>query len=115
MADAYQARFEKRIRRINKRHRKLARGYVAEVNGDGLIVVRPQRRTARFPWKGVALMFVALFAFKGILHAQLGAATFDERVGKLGNGTVVEKAGAWVMQADPVTLWVSSQVTPLVK
>lgn len=114
MGDAYQAQFEKRLRRINKRHRKLARGYVTSVNHDGLIIAKPQRH-ARFPWKGVALIFVALFVFKGFLHAQLGAATFDDRVGKLANGTTVEKAGAWVMQADPVTLWVSGQVTAFFK
>ncbi len=102
--------FGKRLRRIRKRHRKLAQGYVQTINHDGLIIAKPRRRRSVFPWKGIALMLVALFAFKGVLHAQLGATTYDRRVATLQNGTIVEKAGAWAMQADPLTLWISAQV-----
>jgi len=115
MADANLQRFDKRLRRINKRHRKLPRGYIPVVNENGLIVARPtvRRSGSRFPWKGVALTLIALFAFKGFLYAQLGAITYDERVAKLASGTAIEQAGAWGMQADPVTLWVASQIAPI--
>ncbi len=106
--------FDRRVRKIQKRHRKLAHGYVQSVGHDGLIVVRPRRRI-RFPWKGIAMVLLALFAFKGFLHAQLGDGIYDQRVAKLQNGTVIEKVGGWAMQADPLTQWISAQVRPYLR
>ncbi|MCK4712908.1 MAG: hypothetical protein KAT26_08520 [Marinosulfonomonas sp.] len=111
MSDSNMKNFSKRVGRIDKRHDQLAGGYVASVNHDGLIVARVRRRSGpRFPWKGVALCFVAFFAFKAFLLVQLGEATFNERVGKLQEGTVVEKVGAYAMSADPLTSWIASQI-----
>lgn len=115
MADANMKDFGKRVRRINKRHRKLANGFVPSVNHDGLIVAKVRRSGPRFPWKGVALCFVAFFAFKGFLLVQLGETTFNERVQKLEAGTVVEQAGAYAMSADPVTKWIASQIQSVLR
>ena len=42
---AYQfEEFERRMRRINRRHTKLSHGYVTQVNDDGLVVAKPRRR-----------------------------------------------------------------------
>ena len=41
--------FERRMRRINRRHSKLSQGYVTAINSDGLVVAKPQRRAARGP------------------------------------------------------------------
>jgi len=110
MADPNMKEFSKRVRRINKHHSRLSQGYVASVNHDGLIVAKVRRRGPRFPWKGVALCFVAFFAFKGFLLVQLGESTFSDRVQKLENGTIVEQAGAYAMSADPLTKWIASQI-----
>lgn len=110
MADANLLDFEKRVGRLASKRGKIAQGYVTSVNHDGLVIARPRRSRARFPVKGLTLTFLALFAMKGFLHANLGASTYNERVGKLAAGTVVEKFGAYAMQADPVTVWVSDQM-----
>lgn len=102
--------FGKRVKRINKRNRKLANGYVSSVNHDGLIIAKVRRSGPRFPWKGIALCFVAFFAFKGFLLSQLGETTFNERISNLEAGTTIERAGAYAMSADPVTVWVASQI-----
>lgn len=115
MADVNMKEFGKRVQRINKRHRKLASGYVPSINHDGLIVARVRRSGPRFPWKGIALCFVAFFAFKGFLLVQLGQTTYAERVGKLETGTVVEQAGAYAMSADPVTRWVAAQIQSVLR
>lgn len=105
--------FDRRMRRISRRHTQLSRGYVTSVNGDGLVVARPRRRTRRGMLRGLVVIFAVMMAFKGVLHAQLGAAVYDDRVAALAEGTVVERAGAWVMTADPVTLWLSQQFAKL--
>jgi len=107
--------FGKRVKRINKHHRKLANGYITSVNHDGLIIAKVRRSGPRFPWKGVALCFAAFFIFKGFLLSQLGAVTYDARVSTLEQGTIVEKAGAYAMSADPVTVMISDQIRSVLR
>lgn len=107
--------FERRMRRISRRHSKLSHGYVTAVNSDGLVVAKPQRRSRRGALRGVIVILAVTMLFKGVLHAQLGAAAYQERVDLLSAGSAVENVGAWIMTADPVTLWLSGQVSSLVR
>lgn len=86
---------------------------MAAVGHDGLIVAKPRRRRLRVPLAGIALVAIGVIAFKGIVHSQLGPATYDARIAALAEGGQVERVGAWVMQADPLTLWVSAQARTL--
>lgn len=114
MSDQYRE-FDSRLKRIDRRHRKMAQGYVASMNRDGLLVAVPRRRRMRVPFAGLALVAVGIIAFKGFMHAQLGDTAYEARVAGLAAGSAVEKAAGWVMQADPVTLWVSEKVATLLK
>jgi len=58
----------------------------------------------RFPLKGLLAVLFLGFLFKGFLFAYLGEAAYGERVATLQDGTVLEQAGAWVMQPDPITV-----------
>jgi len=110
--------FDKRARKIVKGHnRRAANGAVLRMNSDGLIEARPRRRGPRFPLKGLVLLVGAGMLFKGFLLAYLGGIAYSERVGLLAEGTIVEQAGAWIMQPDPVTVqladWMSAVLPPL--
>ena len=109
MADAHLQRFGKRLKGIEKRREKLAQGYVAVVNSDGLLVAHPRRTSLRFPWRAVAIVAVLFFRFKGFLMASLGKVEFADRAVSLQAGTPVEQVGGWVMQPDPVTIWIAEQ------
>ena len=50
------------------------------------------------------MILVAMLAFKGLLHAQIGAETYADRVTALSNGTIIEQAGAWFM-----ALWATGE------
>lgn len=115
MADAQSQIFDKRLRRITRRHRRLSHGYVTSVNHDGLIIARPRRYGPRFPWKGLMVTVALFLLFKGFLYANLGEATYNERVAKLHEGTIAEKVGAYAMQADPATLFIGQQLAPLLR
>jgi hypothetical protein len=106
--------FEQRLRKLDRKHAALARGFVAQVRPDGLVVIRPKRMRASFPLRPVLLFIAAFFLFKGLLLAQLGAITYDERVAKLRNGTVVEQAGALLMQKDPATEFAASYLVKVI-
>lgn len=107
--------FERRMRRINRRHAKLSRGFVTTMNADGLVVARPKQRVSALSPRGILLTLAVLLLFKGLLHFTLGPLSYNERVEKLSSGTVVEQVGAWVMTADPATVWISTQVSSLVR
>ena len=92
--------FERRMRRINRRHSKLSQGYVTAVTSDGL---------------GINAGLGGGMLFKGALHAQLGAQPYQDRIDALAAGNAMEQAGAYFMVADPITLWISKTVVSLVR
>ena len=102
MSDAF-FEFDNRIRRINRKRVNLAGGYVSVVGEDGLIVVKPRRKRARLPIKSFLFLAVGLLCFKALILASLGQPVYEDRLDKLRAGSTVERAGAWVMQMDPVS------------
>lgn len=95
--------FDKRLKKIVRRHDKMSNGVVRSVSSDGLIVAKPRLYRPRFPLKGLLAVLFLGFLFKGFLFAYLGETAYVERVATLQSGSALEQAGAWVMQADPVT------------
>ena len=110
MADAQLQKFGKRLDRINQRHERLAQGYVNVVSADGLVVAEPRRQQTQFPWRILAVLAVLFFVFKGLLLIGLGEEEYLARANSLQAGTPVEQVGGWVMQPDPLTLWVATLV-----
>ena len=111
MSDAQTQNFDDRLRRIDQQHRAMARGFVLSVNRDGLVVARPETRRARFPWRVTLFVLLAVMGFKVMLHAYMGDSAYDERVARLAGGTTAEQLGAYVLSADPITVWVSTLIT----
>lgn len=109
MSDAF-FEFDNRLRRINKSRVKLARGYVSVVGDDGLIVVKPKRRRASFHLRALAFVIVGFMGFKVLILAALGQPVYEDRVETLRQGSTVERAGAWVMQPDPVTVLLAQKI-----
>jgi len=105
--------FDKRLKRIVRRHDRMAKGVVKTVNADGLIVARPRIYTPRFPLKGLVVLIITGFLFKGFLYSYLGEAGYAERVASLNEGSVMEQAGGWVMQADPATVYIANAISSL--
>jgi hypothetical protein len=99
--------FEQRVRKLSRKHQRMSDGVVHRVGSDGLITAYPRRRTPRFPLRGLLILVAVAFLFKAFLLNALGAATYNDRLSELETGTVFEQAGAWVMQADPATIWLA--------
>ncbi|MFA3918626.1 hypothetical protein [Ruegeria hyattellae] len=107
--------FDRRVARLNKKHQAMARGYTARMRPDGLVVVKPRRMRFAISPRSLFLFIGAFFLFKGFILANLGATTYDDRLDRLRNGTAVEKAGAWVMQIDPLSQVISEQIGPVLR
>lgn len=107
--------FDKRLKRINRRHDRMANGVVNTVTADGLIVARPRTYKPRFPLKGLVALLVVGFLFKGFMFANLGAEAYAERAAALSEGSVMEQAGGWAMQADPITVFLGEKIAGFIQ
>ena len=110
-----QIHFEERLRLLSRKHRAMSHGYITRMQPDGLIVAQPRRRPIRIPARAIFMFVLAFIGFKAFLVANLGPLTYDERLSRLNEGTVVEQAGAFVMQADPLTNYVAQQIGPILR
>jgi len=110
-----QIQFDQRLQTLARKHQAMSRGYVTRVQPDGLIVARPKRQQRRISGRAVFLFLAAFIGFKAFLVANLGPQTYDDRLARLQAGTMVEKSGAFVMQADPLTMYVSNVIGPILR
>ncbi len=100
--------FYNRVSRIEKSH---AKGYGFEAAGT------VGRRSSSLG-RGLGLKFVKPLVIamvlgaglKGMIHYYIGAQTYESRVSALAAGIGFDPVGAWLMHADPVTLWISGQL-----
>ncbi|MEX0285025.1 MAG: hypothetical protein AB3N23_10475 [Paracoccaceae bacterium] len=104
--------FDRRVRKLNRKHDAIARGYTTKIRKDGLIVVKPQRARIKLPMNLILGLVAGLVLFKAVLMGSMGAASYDARVAKLSGGTPVEQAGAFVMQADPLSGALANWMAP---
>lgn len=114
MAQNY-AQFDKRLTNIGRKHRAMSRGYTTRMRSDGLLVARASRPTHRISMTSVLLFVVGLFVFKAFLIASLSPESYEVRVNRLAEGTIVEAAGAWVMQIDPISGMIANQIGPILR
>lgn len=102
-------------------HRRVERLEAARPSGLRRAVSKSaMRRASRGLWQRVVtilrpaliacLVFVAL---KGGIHHAVGAATYDQRLAELAQGEGPDRLGAWLMEPDPVSSWVSGQLAVL--
>ena len=113
MGNPYQT-FDERLKRIDRKRARLSNGYSAKVTSEGLIVFRPKRRRASFSVRGLLLLIIGFFLFKGMILAHLGGTVYDQRVESLKQGSVIEQAGAFIMAKDDVTVAVATAMRPFV-
>jgi len=107
--------FGKRLRQLDRSHRRASRGSKAVMRPDGLIVVQPRRFSLYVPVRSIFLLVIGFFVFKGLMLAHLGETRYSERVTLLSQGTIVEQGGAWAMKIDKPTYVIAKFLDPIVK
>ena len=109
MADPNLVDFYSRVARFEKAR---AAGYGFDATGTlgRSDFARPARkRRAVMPM--LALVLAAGFGLKAMIYHSVGAASYDDRVAALQAGEGFDRLGGWLMQADPVTRFVSDKIT----
>ncbi len=104
MADPNLKNFNGRLRRIDAIHRA-GGGFEASGTLGMSYYNNLRRRRSRGRWlASVVLLLVALVVIKAGVLASIGAASYDAHVETLRNGSTADRIGAYVLQADPLTL-----------
>lgn len=101
MADPQMKEFYGRVRRIERSHRRGLGFEAAGTLGRSTYRAPVQRRSIVRP---LLLLLAGGMLLKTVLFMQIGPIDYNDRVSKLATGTQVEQIGAWVMQADGVTI-----------
>ena len=114
MSDAFQG-FDSRLKAIGRKRTRLAQGYVSKVGKDGLIIFRPKRRKSGLPLRGLFYLALGFTFFQAVIIAHLGAPLYGDRLTQLAQGSIVEQAGAVVMQTDPVSELLSTYIRPILR
>lgn len=108
MADPNLSEFYDRVARIEKA-RALGYGFEAEGTlGRSYYHRRARRRRALLgPLLIVAACAIGL---KATIHYKVGAAAYEDRVARLMSGEGFERLGGQLMQADPLTEYLSERL-----
>ncbi len=106
MADANMADFYDRVRRFERMRSK---GYGFEADGTLGRSFYHRSPAKRRGWLLPTLMaLLVVFGLKAGLYQAVGADSYAQRVERLQAGEGFDPVGGWLMQADPVTLWMSN-------
>ena len=100
--------FYVRLGRIEKIRR--AGGGFEAAGTLGLSYSAPEERRSMPVFRPLLVVFLAIIAIKGVIHHEVGAQTYAARVEVLRVGTSIDQIGAFIMQADPITVFVSDQI-----
>lgn len=109
MTDPNMTDFYGRVARIQKAR---AKGYGFEAAGalgrSYFIQPKAKRRSIVGP---ILFLLICTFLLKGAIYHSVGGQSYNERVANLMAGDGIERAGGWLMQSEPVTVFVSDKIT----
>lgn len=108
MADPNLTDFYGRVARIE---RARAKGYGFEAPGTlgRSYYYRPAAKRASILWP-VLLLLLSAFVLKGAIYHEVGAESYNERVTALMAGEGIDRVGGWLMQVEPMTLYISDKI-----
>lgn len=109
MTDPNLTDFYGRVARIQKAR---AKGFGFEAPGtlgrSYYYHPKPLRRSVVGP---ILFLVLCTFLLKGAILQSVGADSYNQRVAGLMAGDGIEQAGGWLMQSEPVTVFVAEQIT----
>lgn len=112
MSDAM-TNFRKRENALRRKHMRMAQGFTTKMDRSGLIVQVPDNKLSGFGLRLIFRLVLFFMALKVLTLAWLGQEAYLDHLTTLSQGSAYEKAGAWIMQIDPVTGTLVDLISPL--
>ena len=115
MVDRNLEKFYSRVGRIEQIHQA---GGGFEADGTlGLSYYNSQKqpRRRRGVLGPVVLVMMTVVGIKAAVHTAIGTDMYEERIAALRAGPMVDQIGAYVLQADPLTVMLADQFRVIVK
>ncbi|MGI3170517.1 hypothetical protein ACRARG_15305 [Pseudooceanicola sp. C21-150M6] len=114
MTDGY-SEFDRRVRDLDRKKAALREGARAEIDESGLVELRPVphygRNISRFiPWKAALIIAAVGLGYKGFLMSRMGDAAYASRLEQFSGDGVMDRAGRFLMQTDPVSTFIADQI-----
>lgn len=103
-----------RIFNENIRSRRV-RPWPGNDTGDDVIVLTCERPSATITLPGVMVLVIAFLALKGAVIADIGLDLYGESLTRLEHGALPERAGAFFMRPDAVSLAVAEKLSPMLR
>jgi hypothetical protein len=114
MVDRNLENFYGRLGRIDRIHQ--AGGGFEAAGAIGMSHFRTKRRSRRLGLLApLVLIMMTVVVIKAGVHVSIGDELYQERIVALRNGDQAEKIGAYVLQADPLTLMLAEQFRKLTR
>jgi hypothetical protein len=114
MHDPNLRNFYNRVGRIENVHRR-GGGFEAE-GALGMADFRVEARPRRLGILGpAALVLGTVVLIKAAILVNIGDAAYAERVARLSSGTTADRVGAYVLQADPLTVYAAALIERLAR
>ncbi|MGP6087072.1 hypothetical protein [Antarctobacter jejuensis] len=111
MSDAM-TNFRKRESALRRKHMRMAQGFTTKMDHAGLIIQVPDNKAGSIGLRLAMKLVLVILAFKVLVLSWLGQEAYVATLNGLSVGTLYERAGAWIMQIDPVTKLLSDLVAP---
>ena len=73
---------------------------------------RPVKRN-RSLLRPLVFVLAAVFLLKGMFLHVVGPQTYADRIARMETGQDFDRLGAWLMQADPITIGIAAQISRL--
>jgi hypothetical protein len=113
MADPNMRNFYRRVGRIERMHEQGA-GFEAAGTLGMSYYNSLKRSRRRMTWlMPVALVLATIVVMKATILVNIGPEAYAERVAGLEAGTLADRMGAYVLQADPITQWLATALDRL--
>ena len=107
--------FEDRVELLQRARRKVPRGHVQVAGPDGLVFAKKRRNTPAVSLRGLLYLVFGLILFKAIAIAQFGPSGYVQRLDGLKDGTLIEQAGAVLMQPDRMSVALAMHIGPFLR
>lgn len=95
--------FENRQKAVRRKHTRMAKGYVTKLNKHGVFVHEPDHKASGYVMRKLLIVLMGLLTFKSFVLFWLGSEIYQGKVDALSAGTAVDRAGAFLMQIDPIS------------